>query len=84
MLSLGAALLGAAYVTSVDIDSSALEVYKENVEEMELTNVDGLQCDFLNPYVCRLAGTSISNLCFDQTNYFHIIGKPHESVHSCK
>lgn len=53
VLSIGAALLGAASVMSVDIDGPALEVYKENLEEMEITNVDALQCDFLDSNVCR-------------------------------
>ena len=50
---IGAALLGASVVTAVDIDEDALEVFKENVEEMEVTNIDAVQCDFLDSRVCR-------------------------------
>lgn len=52
-LSLGAAMLGAGVVTGVDIDEDALEIFQENVEEMELTNIDAVQCDFLNADVGR-------------------------------
>ncbi|XP_060810863.1 rRNA N6-adenosine-methyltransferase METTL5 [Amyelois transitella] len=54
MLGLGAALLGAGAVTAVDIDEEALEALAENVQDMEINNVDALQCDFLNAHVCRL------------------------------
>lgn len=56
MWSIGAALLGAGTVTSVDIDDDALQVFKENVDDMELTNVDAIQCDFLDPRVARWEG----------------------------
>lgn len=52
-LSIGASLLGAGSVTAVDIDNDALEVFKGNVNEMEVPNVDALQCDFLNENSCR-------------------------------
>ncbi|KAJ8725820.1 hypothetical protein PYW08_004003 [Mythimna loreyi] len=54
--SIGAALLGASVVTAVDIDEDALEVFKENVDEMELTNIDAVQCDFLDSRVCKWEG----------------------------
>ncbi|XP_053625179.1 rRNA N6-adenosine-methyltransferase METTL5 [Plodia interpunctella] len=53
-LGLGAAMLGAGAVTAVDIDDDALEVFTENVADMEIANVDVLQCDFLNTGFCRL------------------------------
>ncbi|XP_038215904.1 rRNA N6-adenosine-methyltransferase METTL5 [Zerene cesonia] len=48
MLSIGASLLGAGVVISVDIDDDALDVLCENVEDMEIDNVDVVQSDFLN------------------------------------
>lgn len=51
--AIGAALLGAGAVTAVDIDHEILDVFKDNVEEMELTNIDAIQCDFLESDVCR-------------------------------
>ncbi|KAM3963052.1 methyltransferase like 5 [Aphomia sociella] len=53
-LTIGAALLGAATVTAVDIDYDALEVFRDNVDDMEVTNVDAVQCDFLESQFCRL------------------------------
>ncbi|CAG4911981.1 unnamed protein product [Colias eurytheme] len=53
MLSIGASMLGAGAVLSVDIDDDALDVLSENVEDMEVDNVDILQCDFLNPDMYR-------------------------------
>ncbi|CAB3255293.1 unnamed protein product [Arctia plantaginis] len=50
---IGAALLGASIVTAVDIDDDVLQIFKENVEEMEITNIDAIQCDFLESNVCR-------------------------------
>ncbi|XP_026757615.2 rRNA N6-adenosine-methyltransferase METTL5 [Galleria mellonella] len=53
-LTVGAALMGAAAVTAVDIDCDALEVFRHNADEMEITNVDAVQCDFLESNFCRL------------------------------
>lgn len=47
-LSIGAVLLGAGFVTSVEIDADALEVFQENIQEMEIENIDIVQCDFLS------------------------------------
>ncbi|KAJ2952906.1 hypothetical protein O0L34_g7271 [Tuta absoluta] len=58
-LAIGAALLGASAVIAVDIDEDALEVFHDNVEEMEVTNVDAVMCDFLDKDVCRWES------CFD-------------------
>lgn len=52
-LSIGASLLGAGSVTAVDIDSDALEVFKGNINYMEISNIDALQCDFLSANSCR-------------------------------
>ncbi|XP_048479543.1 rRNA N6-adenosine-methyltransferase Mettl5 [Plutella xylostella] len=51
MLGLGAAMLAAGAVTAVDIDPDVLTTFRENVEEMEIANVDAVQCDFLGPCV---------------------------------
>lgn len=53
MLSVGAVLLGASTVTAVDIDGDALDVMQENIEDMEITNIDILQCNFLDERSCR-------------------------------
>jgi len=45
MLTVGAAMMGAAVVHGFDIDPEALDICQENVEEMELTNVDLVQLD---------------------------------------
>ncbi|CAH0406353.1 unnamed protein product [Chilo suppressalis] len=52
-LSIGAALLGAGMVMSMDIDGDALKIFNNNLEDMEVTNVDAIQCDFLNTSVFR-------------------------------
>ncbi|XP_063789577.1 rRNA N6-adenosine-methyltransferase METTL5 [Pseudophryne corroboree] len=49
VLSIGAAMLGAGLCIGFDIDEDALEIFRTNAEEFELTNVDLVQCD-----VCAL------------------------------
>ncbi|XP_023313135.1 methyltransferase-like protein 5 [Anoplophora glabripennis] len=46
-LSIGAAVLHAALVEGFEIDSDALDIFSENVDDHELTNVDAVQCDVL-------------------------------------
>ena len=58
MLSIGASILGAAQVVGFDIDSDALQTAKNNVDEMEIENVDFIQCDVLNSLLS-------SRCCFD-------------------
>ncbi|XP_032513381.2 rRNA N6-adenosine-methyltransferase METTL5 [Danaus plexippus] len=53
MLTVGAALLGAGTVVGVDIDDSAMEVLKDNIEDMELANIDAVLCDFLSPNLLK-------------------------------
>lgn len=53
VLGLGAALMGAGTVTAMDIDEDALEVFHENVEDTGMTNIDAVQCDFLNCDIFR-------------------------------
>uniref|UniRef100_A0A336KU10 Methyltransferase-like protein 5 n=1 Tax=Culicoides sonorensis TaxID=179676 RepID=A0A336KU10_CULSO len=48
MLSVGAFLLGAAHVTGFEIDGDAIEIFKTNVDEMEIENIDVVQCDVVN------------------------------------
>ncbi|XP_020317075.1 rRNA N6-adenosine-methyltransferase METTL5 [Oncorhynchus nerka] len=45
VLSIGAAMLDAGLCVGFDIDDDALEIFKRNSEEFELTNVDLIQCD---------------------------------------
>ncbi|CAG9783925.1 unnamed protein product [Diatraea saccharalis] len=52
-LSIGAALLGAGMVTAMDIDDDALNIFQCNLEENETTNINALQCDFLNSSIFR-------------------------------
>lgn len=61
MLGLGAAMLAAGAVTAVDIDPDVLTTFRENVEEMEIPNVDAVQCDFLGPCVGKLVDYNNSN-----------------------
>lgn len=44
-LTVGAAVLNAALVIGFDIDPSALEIFKNNMENHELSNVDAILCD---------------------------------------
>ncbi|XP_050670335.1 rRNA N6-adenosine-methyltransferase METTL5 isoform X1 [Leptidea sinapis] len=59
MLSVGVSLLGAAAVIAVDIDYEALQILNQNIEETETTNIDAIQCDFLDSEMYRW------NNCFD-------------------
>lgn len=45
VLSAGAAMLGAAQCVGFEIDSDALSTFSQNISELELTNVDVVQCD---------------------------------------
>jgi len=47
MLSIGAFILGAGHVIGFEIDESAIEVFRNNVEEMEIDQIDILQTDVL-------------------------------------
>lgn len=48
ILSIGASLLGATHVIGIEIDPDALEIFKNNVENFELSNVDCVQWDVLS------------------------------------
>ena len=48
MLLVGSAILGGAHVVGFDIDAEALAIAKNNVEEMEVPNIDFVQCDVLS------------------------------------
>ncbi|KAL8560317.1 hypothetical protein ACOMHN_006048 [Nucella lapillus] len=45
VLGIGCSMLGASYILGVDVDQDALEVCSGNLSELEITNVDLLQCD---------------------------------------
>lgn len=48
MLSIGSAILEAEHVVGFEIDSDALNIAKYNADEMEVTNVDFVQCNILS------------------------------------
>ncbi|KAL4656634.1 methyltransferase-like protein 5 isoform X1 [Arapaima gigas] len=50
VLSIGAAVLNAGLCVGFDIDEGALDIFKRNSEEFDLTNIDVVQCD-----VCSLS-----------------------------
>ncbi|XP_060523455.1 rRNA N6-adenosine-methyltransferase METTL5 [Cylas formicarius] len=47
-LSVGVALLNAGLVVGFEIDGEALDIFRVNVSEFELVNIDAIQCDVLN------------------------------------
>ena len=78
-LSIGAAVLGAGLVTGFEIDADALETFRENVDEQEVGNFDGVQCD-VNVVPKRWVVLLIfSTLCgffkFDVSNWVATVAK---------
>ncbi|XP_077392402.1 rRNA N(6)-adenosine-methyltransferase METTL5 isoform X1 [Festucalex cinctus] len=45
VLSIGAAMLEAGLCVGFDIDNDALDIFRRNADEFELSNVDLVQCD---------------------------------------
>ncbi|XP_026128706.1 methyltransferase-like protein 5 [Carassius auratus] len=45
VLSVGAAVLDAGLCVGFDIDEDALDIFKGNVDDFELSNIDMVQCD---------------------------------------
>ncbi|XP_068186146.1 rRNA N6-adenosine-methyltransferase METTL5 isoform X3 [Antennarius striatus] len=45
VLSIGAAMLDAGLCVGFDIDNDALEIFRRNAEEFEISNLDLVQCD---------------------------------------
>nr|XP_019945305.1 PREDICTED: methyltransferase-like protein 5 [Paralichthys olivaceus] len=45
VLSIGAAMLDAGLCVGFDIDKDALDIFRTNAEEFEISNVDLVQCD---------------------------------------
>ncbi|AWP13109.1 Methyltransferase-like protein 5 isoform 2 [Scophthalmus maximus] len=45
VLSIGAAMLDAGLCVGFDIDDDALDIFRRNAEEFEISNVDLVQCD---------------------------------------
>lgn len=58
-LSIGAAVLDAALVIGFEIDFDALDIFSENVDDHELTNIDAVQCDVLKDIPDRYATSAI-------------------------
>ncbi|XP_037933967.1 rRNA N6-adenosine-methyltransferase METTL5 [Teleopsis dalmanni] len=56
MLSVGSFLLGAQLTIGFEIDTDAIEVFRSNINEMELSSIDCIQTDVLN-----LANTKWTN-----------------------
>ncbi|KAG8559695.1 hypothetical protein GDO81_017418 [Engystomops pustulosus] len=54
VLSIGAAMLGAGFCIGFDIDEDALDTFRTNSEEFELSNIDLVQCD-----ICSMAPTNL-------------------------
>ncbi|KAM4561444.1 rRNA N(6)-adenosine-methyltransferase METTL5 isoform 3-T3 [Fundulus diaphanus] len=48
VLSIGASMLDAGLCVGFDVDEDALEIFRRNAEEFELSNVDLLQCDLFH------------------------------------
>ncbi|EDV97954.1 rRNA N6-adenosine-methyltransferase METTL5 [Drosophila grimshawi] len=57
MLSIGAALLGAQLTVGFELDDAALNIYRQNVIDMELPGVDGVRVNVLH-----LAGSKWDNV----------------------
>ncbi|XP_030386245.1 methyltransferase-like protein 5 [Scaptodrosophila lebanonensis] len=47
MLSIGAVLVGAHFTVGFEVDGDAVDVYRTNVQEMELANVECVRADVL-------------------------------------
>jgi predicted RNA methylase len=52
MLSIGSAILGASHVVGFEIDTEALQIARFNANEMEVENVDFVQCNVLTDLQC--------------------------------
>lgn len=48
MLTIGSGILDASHVVGFEIDCDALQIAKNNADEMEVTNIDFVQCDVLD------------------------------------
>ncbi|XP_063680017.1 rRNA N6-adenosine-methyltransferase METTL5-like [Bolinopsis microptera] len=45
ILSIGSVMLGAGSVTSLELDSDAIQDLQDNITEFEIDNIDIIQCD---------------------------------------
>ncbi|KAM9804971.1 rRNA N(6)-adenosine-methyltransferase METTL5 [Neosynchiropus ocellatus] len=64
VLSIGASMLDAGLCVGLDIDDDALDIFRRNVEEFEVPNVDILQCDLCalqDDAFCKKFDTVIMN-----------------------
>ncbi|RZF42597.1 hypothetical protein LSTR_LSTR001392 [Laodelphax striatellus] len=59
VLSVGAAILGCHYCLGFEIDADALDVYRRNLDEFEISNCDAIQCDVIGGIPSRF------DKCFD-------------------
>ncbi|XP_059503244.1 rRNA N6-adenosine-methyltransferase METTL5 isoform X2 [Stegostoma tigrinum] len=57
VLSIGAAMLDAGLCVGFDIDEGALNIFTRNAEELELANVDMVQCDICSIMTGKLSKT---------------------------
>lgn len=55
ILSSAAALLGASTVIAFEIDDAAIEIFRANREDLEIENIDLVQCDVLNGISSRFS-----------------------------
>lgn len=55
VLSVGASMLDAGMCVGLDVDDDALDIFRRNVEEFELPNVEMIQCD-----LCELKDDAFS------------------------
>lgn len=53
MLAIGASLLGASNVAAMDIDEDALEILKDNMDDIEIANIDPILSNFLDSKLFR-------------------------------
>lgn len=47
MLSIGSFLLGAGFINGFEIDPDAIQIFQNNINEMEIPNIDFIQTDIL-------------------------------------
>ncbi|XP_076439604.1 rRNA N(6)-adenosine-methyltransferase METTL5-like [Babylonia areolata] len=45
VLGIGCSILGASYILGVDIDEDALDICRHNLSDLDISNMDLLQCD---------------------------------------
>jgi len=63
ILTFGSSLLGSGFSVGFDIDPDALDIFKQNMDDLEIDCCEAVQCDVLNglPHVRRSFDTVIMN-----------------------